>query len=823
MKSYLSLAWKELKAQRVTSVLILIAVILSTLMTTIVGQSIGTLQSMRVSQAASLNGDRYASFHQLSKEQMSELSGDLRLYDVGSKITIGSKKLENSGLTLFLREYLGNALSAYPSIGTIKEGRLPSRADEIALPEDVLQYFGESVRIGDTVALTLETSLMDGSEPTYEYSAVFTVCGILESSYFGYVSGMTEAVVGAGSGEKYLPDKYLLYSTDFKTKDKREFQSIVDELAKKLNLDERYIQYNWILLDALGISYAESGMSDTDTGFSFMTASCILVGVLVLFAAGLVIYNVLKIAITKRIREYGTLRALGAKKGQLYAIVTRQLLLLCGIGIPVGAAAGLFLAQGILGAAMGVLSPDVFLVSTAQELQEAITQNSGSKLAPLMVSAVITLIFAGASAFPAARYASRISPIAAMSGQPIKIKRRVREIKRIKNFEAFYARLNLKRNKGRTAITILSMVMSITVFVALQSFSGLLDTGSEVQKMHLGDYFVENETIGMSEESVREIRENEMVEALYTIKQSVYSWDENLLLPIETDIPLQTWESLSVVGMDREHLESFLIGMDAEAKEGVLEGTACLVANPIPYSIDGQEIAAAELSAGDIINVGGVALQAAGVMSPILVHNKFVNGVQIIVCNETYAGITGRETYAEVYPVLTENADVEEFEEWMDKWCARNAGSHYLSYRQTDEELAASFEQIRMLCWGLIFLIGLIGILNIINTVYTNIHTRVSEIGMQRAIGMSRASLYKTFLWEGAYYGIWASAIGSAAGYLCSVFIGAAVNSTLWFDSIPVMSLLEASLISIAACMTASVIPLRAVAKAEIVKAITSI
>ena len=33
---------------------------------------------------------------------------------------------------------------------------------------------------------------------------------------------------------------------------------------------------------------------------------------------------------------------------------------------------------------------------------------------------------------------------------------------------------------------------------------------------------------------------------------------------------------------------------------------------------------------------------------------------------------------------------------------------------------------------------------------HINIHTRVNEIGMQRAIGMSAASLYKTFLWEGA-------------------------------------------------------------------------
>lgn len=78
--------------------------------------------------------------------------------------------------------------------------------------------------------------------------------------------------------------------------------------------------------------------------------------------------------------------------------------------------------------------------------------------------------------------------------------------------------------------------------------------------------------------------------------------------------------------------------------------------------------------------------------------------------------------------------------------------------------MAESFAQTQMLAWGLILFVGLIGILNIINTVYTNIHTRVNEIGMQRAIGMSVSSLYKTFLWEGVYYGLIASGIGAVAG-----------------------------------------------------------
>ena len=51
MKSYRTLALKELLSQKVTSILILIAVVLSTMMTTIVGQSIGVLSAMREQQA----------------------------------------------------------------------------------------------------------------------------------------------------------------------------------------------------------------------------------------------------------------------------------------------------------------------------------------------------------------------------------------------------------------------------------------------------------------------------------------------------------------------------------------------------------------------------------------------------------------------------------------------------------------------------------------------------------------------------------------------------------------------------------------------------
>lgn len=825
MRSYLSLALKELKAQKTMAVLILIAVILSTIMTTVIGQSIGILQAMRVQQAENLNGSRYATFHQLTQEQSRKLHEDDRLYDVGDIIYVGSASLGNSSLTLSLREYHDNALSMYPAIGNVKEGRLPESANEIALPEDSLQYLGLNTVIGDTLSLDLATSVMDSSLPEMNFSADFVLTGILENSYLGYASGIIQGVVGDGTSEKLLPEEYLLYSTDFKTHSKQAFQSIVYDLAKSLTVDEPYIQYNWVLLDALGISYEDAADSDTGTGFSFMTAACVMVGILVLLAAGLVIYNILKISIAKRTKEYGTLRAIGGERGQIYRLVSVQLLILCGIGIPSGLLLGILSTKGVLIAATSALNPDIFLAGSTSELNVAISTASTVKLPMLFVSIAVTLLFALLAAFPAARYASRVSPIVAMSGQSVKINRRVKKNHMIRNFEAYYARLNLKRGRGRTVITILSLVMSITVFVALQSFTGLLDASSSIQDLYTSDYAITNETSGIPADALKTLEANDAVECLSTTRLSVFMPESEDAPPFETSLSLQNHETLQIASIDEAQLTRYAPNLSEQDKDTIGDGTGCLVKNPIAFSYGDTPVQQTNLSVGDTLRLGDKTLRVVGLLdTPVTINNAgFTNGVQIIVNGELYSYLLGDDSYSEIYPTLRENADADAFESWLDNWCSEQPGTHWLSYRQSSNEMAESFAQIKMLCWVLIAFIGVIGVLNIINTVYSNIHTRVGEIGMQRAIGMSAASLYQTFLWEGAYYGIYASVIGAVLGYLCCIFIGAAQTDVLQLVAVPITAIIEAAIISIVACLLATVFPLRSIAKLNIVESIENI
>ena len=722
MKNYRILALRELSAQKLTAFLILTAVLLSTTMTAVVGQSAGVLSAMRIQQAAAIGGDRYVTFLQLTKEKVRMLENDSRLSYTGRFVSLGEEKL-NDQLSLGVAEYQDGSIAVRSAGFRLAEGRLPKAPMELALPENALGFLGFDGKIGDKISLSLSKALRHGiMTEDYDYNAEFTLVGITESNYLGYTGGNILGCAGWGTADMVLPPEYLYYNVDIRTADRDDFQEIIKDLCVRLEIHELDTLYNVPLLNALGISYdpenAESdGMAD-ESGFSWVALAGVLTAALVLTAAGLVIYNILKIAVTRRIRQYGTLRALGAEKGQLYEVVAAEILLLCAVGIPAGLLLGRLSAEGILVAALRGLSPEIFLAGDQEQLRELIAANNQGKWGYLLGSALVTLLFAFLAAAPAARFAARVSPVTAMSGAGVRFRRRSRSPKRIRNFERYYAGLNLRRSKGRTAVTVLSLVMSVTVFITLQSFLSLLDVSDSLTE-HLGDYSVVNQYGG---------------------------------------IPL-----------------------------------------PVLLSLSGYD---------GYFTVG---------------NSGFVNGVQVLVSDRIYFGLAGTEAYAELRPLLNEDADREAFDRILEELCGRIPGTTVVSYEQTDRQFEESGAQVRLLAWGLILFIGLIGLLNIINTVYTNIHTRAAEIGIGRAIGMSAESLYKVFLWEGFYYGIIGAAAGSIAGYVGAVFVEAAAAGEFRLISIPVVPIAAATVFSTGACILATGIPLRRINRISIVDAMGSV
>ncbi|EGT3749353.1 TPA: ABC transporter permease [Clostridioides difficile] len=818
MKNYLSLSIKELKSQKLMTTFIIIAIVLSTIMTTVVGQSIGILQNLRIEQARSFNGDRHVSFHQLTKNQVDDIKKDDRVYQAGTSITIGSSKIKDSGISVLVKEYDKTGLSNYPKLMKLKSGHLPKDKNEIALDENTLKLMGIKPRLGVTIPMNLDISLLNDTIPPYNYTANFKLSGILEDDYTGYVSGIVNGIVGKGTSENLLPKRYTLSSLDFKIKQQEKFQEIVNQLAKKINLSHNSIQYNWIYLNALKIQFEKDENSSNSDGISMIILVSLFVALLVLLASGLVIYNILKISVTKKIKEYGCLRAIGAEPNQIYKIVILQILILCTVAIPIGAVIGIISSKGITGMVTNILNPDILLANDNKEITELIHKNTTAYMFPLVLSTNVSLIFSLISALPSAIYASHVSPKIAMAGSTTKIKRKIKREKTIKNFERHLAWLNLKRNKGRTIITILSLFMSITVFVALSEFSNVLDVSRSVSNLKEGDFSLTNEISGFDKSTLDKIAKMKNVNRTSFIKYSEYKQGE-----IDTDINFEnSGEMLKIIGIDEQTLKDLMPSITNSILEDFKNGSICFIKNPIAISTPGVKTRYTNLKPKDSITINKKQLDIYSTVDKMffLQGNGWINGVDVIVYDSVYNTLTNKNKFNQINIYAKDKSKLEQIRLSIEQICENNPGSHWISYIESDKQLKESFKQIEFLAWAVILFVGLIGTLNIINTTHTNINTRTNEIGVKRAIGMSNRSLYKMFLWEGVYYGIFAAIFGSIAGYASAIIINMATIEKLDFTNIPITSILQATIISVLTCIIATLIPLRKVKKMNIIDCI---
>ncbi|HBN6079121.1 TPA: ABC transporter permease, partial [Clostridioides difficile] len=741
-----------------------------------------------------------------------------RVYQAGTSITLGSSKIKDSGISVLVKEYDKTGLSNYPKLMKLKSGHLPKDKNEIALDENTLKLIGIKPRLGVTIPMNLDISLLNDTIPPYNYTANFKLSGILEDDYTGYVSGIVNGIVGKGASENLLPKRYILSSLDFKIKQQEKFQEIVNQLAKKINLSHNSIQYNWIYLNALKIQFEKDENSSNSDGISMIILVSLFVALLVLLASGLVIYNILKISVTKKIKEYGCLRGIGAEPNQIYKIVILQILILCTIAIPIGAVIGIISSKGITGMVTNILNPDILLANDNKEITELIHKNTTAYMFPLVLSTSISLIFSFISALPSAIYASHVSPKIAMAGSTTKIKRKIKREKTIKNFERHLAWLNLKRNKGRTIITILSLFMSITVFVALSEFSNVLDVSRSVSNLKEGDFSLTNEISGFDKSILDKIDNMKNVNRTSFIKYSEYKQGE-----IDTDINFEnSGEMLKIIGIDEQTLKDLMPSITDSTLEDFKNGSICFIKNPLAISTPGVKTKYTNLKPKDNITINKKQLDIYSTVDKMffLQGNGWVNGVDIIVYDSVYNTLTNKNKFNQINIYAKDKSDLEQIRLSIEQICENNPGSHWISYIESDKQLKESFKQIELLAWAVILFVGLIGTLNIINTTHTNINTRTNEIGVKRAIGMSNSSLYKMFLWEGVYYGIFAAILGSIAGYASAIIINMATIEKLDFTNIPITSILQATIISILACIIATLIPLRKVKKMNIIDCI---
>src|SRR6266496_4195525 len=253
-------------------------------------------------------------------------------------------------------------------------------------------------------------------------------------------------------------------------RDPRSISTTAPEIAKGAGLTvtlgpdgqpaKESISYNERLLPWLG----GSGRSNYVRSFLVIIATLIA---LIVGGSALVIYNAFAISIGERKKQFGMFASVGATSAQIRRIVLIEAGAIAAIGIPLG----------ILGAIVGV----GILLKLTQGIVSHLIIDAEQGM-PLVVSPLViglTVLFSAAtillSAWIPARRASRVSPIDAIrqsgeieDGTPLNL-RTSPLIRRAFGFEGELALKSLKRDRKKYLTTVLSLMLSIILFVAFNA------------------------------------------------------------------------------------------------------------------------------------------------------------------------------------------------------------------------------------------------------------------------------------------------------------------------------------------------------------------
>ncbi len=222
--------------------------------------------------------------------------------------------------------------------------------------------------------------------------------------------------------------------------------------------------------------YTEARMSGAMDPTAFAAVAAI--ALLIIFTGYLIIYNVFQISVAGDIRFYGLLKTIGTTSRQLRRIIRLQALALSAAGIPVGLVIGWFIG--------GRLTPTI-----VSRLNGVIALTSVNPLI-FVVAALFALFTVLLSCRRPGRMAAKVSPVEAVRYTEGQVKSQAKGRKARKVTPLTMAWANLGRSKGKTAVTVLSLSLSVVLLTVTVNFTGGFDMDKYVRNFTASDFIVAN-------------------------------------------------------------------------------------------------------------------------------------------------------------------------------------------------------------------------------------------------------------------------------------------------------------------------------------------
>ncbi|WP_026912468.1 ABC transporter permease [Patulibacter minatonensis] len=715
-----------------------------------------------------------------------------------------------------------------PGVGGVRytAGRAPAADDEVAIDADTAERAG--VRVGDRVSV-------QGEGPRRRLRLV-GLAGLGDGTTFGPRPTVLATQATAASILRRTPDRYWSQVLALSASGTRDEQVAAD--VRRVVGDGATVR--------TGEDQGARQAKEIKDRISFLPTILLVFAGIATFVGAFLIFNTFTITMAQRQREFALLRALGAARGQIRAMVAAETTTVGLLGATLGLLAGFGVAPGLRAVikALGVDLPTTATVFSGRTIVVgfvvgmAVTAAAGllparraTRVAPVealrdaaappgrgrvprgpvlaglaigvvgSVALALALVgsvegdtgtaFAGGGAgllFLAATLISPVlvGPVARMLGRPLR---------RIFGLPGRLAQDNASRQPGRTAITSSALMIGLALVVFATVFAaGLRETlRGDIERVVAAPVVVQasgGSFSGVPTSVVGAVRRAPGVTSAGGVGFSRVA-----------------------VGGRRASLTIF----DAEAlRTGLVRlqrtdggGTA---GDPGPGGAYVTDTVAGDLGAraGRTVLARGTngeqhPLRIVGIVkgSASAVSGVVVNGATAATFGTTqpfFVVVDGRpdavrRALARDYPateVLTRSA-------WI-----------------TDQ--TGQVNQLLGLVYALLGLSVLVALFGIVNTLSLSIQERIRELGLLRAVGATRAQVRRMVLLEAAITALLGALLGAALGFVLAAAVGATLDG--FALSIPVGQIALLVALTGVLGVVAAIRPARRAARVEVLDAI---
>jgi len=518
--------WKNLKKNRTRTLVTIIGIVLSVSLFTAVTTSVYSLQTYIVEVTKEQQGNYHGGIFDVDGNELSKIVSDEKAEMVTTVQNIGYARIDEIENEDKPYLFIGGMDKEFAGMMPVHllEGRLPESSREILLPEHLSINGGVNYSLGTEITLDIgsrsldgmklgqtEGFISDGEELIKEGTRTFTIIGFYERPTFESYNapGYTALTLTDGAG----PDSFDAYVRVKPMKDTYDFLEGFPDHKTTENSD--LLRF--------------SGNSNENTMNAVLYSMVAVLSGIIMFGSISLIYNAFSISISERTKQFGLLKSVGATKKQIMSSVLFEALVLSGVGIPLG------ILLGITGIGLTFIFAKDILNSlwdggTKSELILRVSPGA------LLIAAALGLVTVLISAYIPARKAAKVSAIDSIRLtddiriRPGKVKTS-RLVYKLFGFDGMLASKNFKRNKRKYRATVVSLFMSVVLFISASSFTSYLKKGTsqvfEEMKHEISYYLTPDQ--GMSADEVRGVLSS--VEGVNASSYEYSDYYSQLLVP----------------------------------------------------------------------------------------------------------------------------------------------------------------------------------------------------------------------------------------------------------------------------------------------------